>query len=436
MKNLKKFMFIIMIFILIIITILIFLLKDTENNNERNISIDDGEEIVPEKDKNGYVEVEDINIFYSVVNSLNHCIDNMKYSENMNIDDESENSIRNLEIVYEMLDKNYIDKNKIDLDNIETYIYQTNDNTIIIPEQMKVKYQKNINVYILKTYFVSDNSEEKYFIVRTDNKNQSYSIEFVNYKVNNIEEVKVEENDNKIEKNDYNNFEIEMINDGQILQNYLEHYKNMAIYYPEITYNEYLDEEYREKRFGALENYKKYITDNIEFMQSIRATKYLVEEDENGARSYACMDQYENIYLFNISSMLKYRIKLDTYTLKNDKFISEYNNVDNQNKVKMNINKIINMLNSRDYNSIYKLIDENFRNNNFNSIDAFEKYIKNRFPAYYEAKYKTFEAIGDNIFTQELLLKDVSDSGLEDLNLVIIMKLEEGINFSISFNIK
>lgn len=44
-------------------------------------------------------------------------------------------------------------------------------------------------------------------------------------------------------------------------RNYLNDYINKALNYPELAYN-LLDEEYRNKRFESIEDYKIYISDN------------------------------------------------------------------------------------------------------------------------------------------------------------------------------
>lgn len=439
MKDLKKLIFAILfiIFIIIIVMTLIIFLEKQKNNDGNNVfNIEEGEEIKQEEDANGFIDANDFNICYSVINSLNKCVENIKYNENVNIDDENDDGEPNLEVIYDLLDKNYINNNKIDLNNIKSYIYEMDENTTLIPIQMKVRYEEKINIYILKTYLVGNSLQEKYFIIRVDTVNQTFSIEFINEKVSDIEKIKIEESDKSIEKNDYNSFSIEMISDGIMMQKYVEHYRNLAINCPEVAYKDYLDEEYKEKRFGTLENYKKYINDNIDEIETVRATKYLVEENDNNKINYVCLDQYQNTYVFDISTAFQYKIKLDTYTLTSDKFITTYNNSDSKNKVMMNVDKFVMMLNNRDYNSAYELLDENFRNNNFGSKEEFEQYMRNNCPLHYDVKYETFEQKGNNIFTQNVILSSINDNNTDSLKLNIVMKLEEGTDYLISFNIE
>ncbi len=438
MNNLKKIIFsilLIIIIIIIIMTLMIFFGKK-ENNKDGNLdNIEDGAEIKPEEDTNGFVDVSDFSIGCSVIDSLKKCIENIKNNENVSIDDEEVDTESNLEVIYDLLDKNYINNNKINLNNIKSYIYEIDENAVLIPMQMKVRYEENINTYILRAYLAGNSVQERYFIIRIDNKNQTFSIELINEEISDIEKLKVEKNDNSIEKNDYNNFDVEIVNDGRMMQQYLEHYRNLIINCPEVAYNDYLDDKYKEKRFGSIDNFKKYINDNIDEISSIGATKYLVEQNDNDI-TYVCLDQYNNTYSFEISTIFNYKIKLDTYTLTSEKFITTYNNSDNKDKVMMNIDKFVMMLNSRDYDSAYKLLDESFRNNNFGTEEDFEQYIKNNCPSHYDVEYESFEQKGNDIFTQKISLSSINNKNSNDVKLNIVMKLEEGTNYVISFSIE
>lgn len=435
MNKLKKLIIIIIIFILIIVTILmLFKNKDDNKMNSENV-IEESEEVVLPKDDNGYCDVADFNIFYSVMNSLNKYVDIVKYNENFSIDEEINNeniNEENLSVIYMLLDESYKKNNSINLSNIKKYIYEMNENTILIPVQMKVKYGSNINTYILKSYLVTEKIETKFFVIRVDNKNQAFSLEFINNNTENIEGLNILDKDERIEKNDYNSFEIEMVSEEQEMQSYFENYKNLMLYCPEITYNYYLDKEYKEKRFGTLENYERHINNNIDELKDIELDKYLIENDNNETL-YVCMDKYQNTYIFNISSVFQYKIKLDTYTIPSDKFLNTYNNSGSQNKVMMNVDKFVMMLNSRNYDSVYKLLDNNFKNNNFASKENFETYMRERFQSHYKVEYKSFEEYGNNVFGQEIDLVDIDN--MEKLDLNIIIKLEDGINFSMSFGI-
>lgn len=299
---------------------------------------------------------------------------------------------------------------------------------------MKVKYGDNISTYILKVYLNGNELEEKYFIIRTDNKNQTFSIEFITNNQGNIENIKFEENNDIIEENEYNQFKIEIIKTDKVAQNYLEHYKKLSIQFPEVVYNNYLDKNYRDKRFGSLENYKRYIEDNKRELEYIQITKYFVDA-ENNETKYVCLDQYENTYVFTTTAVMQYNVILDTYTIESDKFKSTYNSSDNQNKVMMNVDKFVKMLNNRDYISIYNLLDNTFRNKEFAKEEEFEKYFRNNYPLHYKVEYYSFEERGNNTFIQKVKFLDITGLSSDSIDFTIIMKLNDDTKFTMSFEV-
>lgn len=437
MESIKKIIIAILIAIIVLIIILIFLInsknKMTENNEVLNSN--DAQEVIPDKDNNGFEEVTDNNIFFSIIDALSSYIDMLKYNENFSIDEEVSNTsinTQNLEIIYNLLDKDYIKDNNIKLNNIQNYIYNINSDTILIPIKMKAKYGENINTFILETYLTGSYSEKKYFIVRIDNKNQAFSIEFVTDKVNKIEDLKFKENENNIYKNDYNHFEYQIINEDRIAISYLENYRNLSINYPEIVYNDYLDDDYKNERFGSLENYKKFINDNLQELEQIETKKYLLENKGDNS-IYVCVDQYKNTYTFTVTSVLQYKVKLDTYSIISEKFLTTYNKSNNNDKVMMNVDKFIMMLNNRDYGKAYSVLDKEFRNNTFGNEENFEQYMRVNYPLHYDIEYNSFNERGSNIFIQEITLTDTKGEYAEKIKFIIIMKLQEGTDFVMSF---
>lgn len=453
MEKMKKIIILFIVFIIIIILILIILLNNQNNTRELDVDenyLEEGEELILEEDDNGYIDVFDANIFYSIVNSVNKYIDIMQYDVNNAIEDNDifiqydidreylfsiKSQNQKLDAIYKLLDEKYKMDNKITLNSMDKFWYDIGDNTVLVPLQMKVKYgSTNINTYILKAYLNSGKLEQKYFIIRTDSKNQTFSIEFITDNEGDIEKIKINENYDSIEKNEYNQFNIQMIKTDKIAQNYLEHYKKLSIQYPEIVYNNYLDKDYREKRFRTLENYKKYIEDNREELEYIQITKYTVES-ENNETKYICLDQYQNTYVFTTTAMMQYTIILDTYTIETNKFKNTYSSSDNQTKVMINVDKFVKMINNRNYSAVYNLLDDNFKNSMFTTKDEFEKYFRHNYPLHYEVEYFSFEELGNKIFVQKIKFRDITGLNTDTIDFTVIMKLDEDTKFTMSFEI-
>jgi len=125
-----------------------------------------------------------------------------------------------------------------------------------------------------------------------------------------------------------------------------------------------MTKEYREARFGNLENFEQYINNNIEEIKKITLKQYLVNNYENNTE-YVGKDQFGNLYIFNENNEQKIDIKIDTYTIATNKFIQEYENATEEKKVQMNIDKFIQMINRHDYTNEYNCIqtDTNYTDN-------------------------------------------------------------------------
>ena len=165
MKKLKKLIIIILLIIVIVSILIIILGKLNQKKEESNMSIDDGEEIVQEKDENGYVELSDYGLYYSINDILSKYINIMTSNEVQDIEDESNkeytDSSQNMDMIYSLLDKNYINNYNITVNNVEKFIYKLDDNAKIIPINIKIKYGENINTCIVNAYITGNNIEEK-----------------------------------------------------------------------------------------------------------------------------------------------------------------------------------------------------------------------------------------------------------------------------------
>ena len=137
MEKLKKLMIIILLIIVIVSILIILLGKLNQKKEESNISIDDGEEIIQEKDENGYAELNDYGLYYSINNILSKYINIVTSNEIQDIEEESNKEYtdysQNMDMIYSLLDKKYINNYKITVNNVEKFIYELDDNVKIIP---------------------------------------------------------------------------------------------------------------------------------------------------------------------------------------------------------------------------------------------------------------------------------------------------------------
>ena len=175
------------------------------------------------------------------------------------------------------------------------------------------------------------------------------------------------------------------------------------------------------------------MNNNKEELTGITVEEYLanVYEEYN---EFVCKDKYGRIYVFNVKDPLNYSVKLDTNTILTDKFKTTYDSGDTKEKVLLNINKWIQMLNNRDYSSAYKALDETFRNNNFGNEDKFEEYMREKYPLHYSITFNEYNEEND-VSIVAITLKDITNKDTTTKDLKIIMKLNENYDFVMSFEI-
>lgn len=249
--------------------------------------------------------------------------------------------------------------------------------------------------------------------------NEEYSDEINNFK-----------NDNTIE---INSFEMLDIDDETMATTYFNRYKNELLENPEKAYKE-LDEEYRDKRFGNYENYKKYIEDNFEYICNMNLKEFSINNTTDYTE-YICKNQYDGCYIFKETTVMQYTVELDDYTIDRPEFVKIYEESNEKKKVMLNIDRFVQMVNSHDYSQIYKILDESFKENNFKNESEFISYMEETFFDENKIKYTNFNEVGD-IYTCDIEITDAKNQTEQKRKKTIIMKLLEGTKFVMSFNVK
>lgn len=450
MEKIKKFLIILFIIVVVLILLIILLLKNQYKNMSTIVDDDSnefGEEVILEKDNNGYTDVSDAGTFFSVVDVVKRyeklCKLNIEYAspevyineDRYLLDIKNEEDRKNA--IYNLLDKQYVKENGITTLNIDKYVYNIDIDTILLPKRMKVKYGTECNTYIYEVYLIKDKDvQNKYFIVRTNNSSQTFSLEFINKDVGDILDLNINENNDSIENMGYNNFEIETMNIDGITQKYFENYKELIMAKPEIIYKDYLEDEYKQKRFGSLDEFNKYVKENIEQIEISQITKYTTNMTLDNKIEYVCVDQYNNTYVFDEDSTMQYKIRLDNYTIPTKKFTTTYKEATDEQKVQMNVNRFVQMINRQDYRTSYALIDDGFKSNYFKTNDDFEKFIKNKFFLYNSISFKSIENKGNNIYVVDVEISNSAEENSENREMTIIMQLKDEVNFVMSFSVE
>ncbi len=234
--------------------------------------------------------------------------------------------------------------------------------------------------------------------------------------------------------NNYNKFKMLSVSDERMTVIYFNQLKTTILTDASKGY-EYLDTEYREKRFGSEENYEAYLNKNKTELAQIEISSYLSNHYKD-YNEYVCKDQYNNIYIFKETAVNEYTVQLDDYTLSDEELDAEYMKLSTQEKVANNVNKWVKMLNNRDYQAAFNVLDETFRTTNFeNNVDKFEEYIRQELPQRYQFELKEYSN-ETGISIQKILMEDMTGTDATKIEKSIYMQLGENTDFVMSFDVK
>lgn len=278
---------------------------------------------------------------------------------------------------------------------------------------------------------------EYYLIINLDYDNKTFSIVHSNKQeyenaINNIVDEKYRQ-DIEIPKNKYNEIVNKNITDFEILTVYFEDYKYKALNNPEIAFN-LLDSEYKEKKFNNdIDLYKEYVEKNKDRFKDANIVKHGITKDGQ-YRQYICIDNYGNYYEFNEVGIKEYTVILDNYTLESDEFINKYNKLSDKEKAISNVDKVMKLINEKNYTELYGHLSEGFKNNYFSTQETFEKYIQNNFFDNNITGTITVKNEG-KIFMITVPYKEGLSSAAEQRKKTFIVRLGEGTDFELSFNV-
>lgn len=448
-KKVKLLMIIITIIIVIIIGILIYLLNTQNGNN--SISIGKEEIYYSDQDTHFRNEVEKVTSKYDFfdtevcikkyITSLQKLDKNLYERESSSVND-TINIYK--EELYNLLDTDYIKQNKLTIQNIDKKLsnYYTNLN-FQIRSMYVLDAEEELAIYFVYGNLISTNNNkiENYgFIVKRDTQNLKFSIIPYDYMIDNGYEETLLESKNldsikkySINENDNNYYTSNAYDDGYISNYYFNMYKENLQFNVENIYNS-MEKEYREKRFGTLQNYKEYVTKNYKELLKCNLNQYVTETEDNFT-NYICKDQLGNYYIFKETNIGEYTLTLDTYTLKQDKFNEKYKTATNNEKVGMNISEFFQMINAKDYKSAYSVLSSSFKEKNFKNQDSFEQYIRTKLYLYNDINLVNFSDKISGVFTYYIEVSNKENKNDAKIKMNIIMQLLEDTEYQLSFEI-
>lgn len=424
-KSQRKILLAIIIILILIIILIISFLIYLNLNNENVIS---NEQIAENEIINEVYEVEEIEAnteirlvdsqsqYYSVVACINNYYKAILDGNNKKL--------------YDTLDNRYIQENSITQENVIEKINTSNfSNSDYIVKNMYIQETENIYNYYINGYLREQGmNTNTYFVLFVDQYNSTYSIYPINEeRYNNIIELKESIESNTISENDNNLYQVVQVSDEDTAKRLLEDYQYKIENNIQLAYEE-LDSEYRQKKFSDIEEYTQYIN-NIGISQS-NVVQYQKSKIDDYVQ-YIILDENGRYYVFNETSVMKYNVLLDIYTIELPNFVESYSNSNEAEKVQYNIQLWFYAINDGDYVYAYNKLDETYRNNNFPTQADFENYMKTTFYAYNKLGYTSYEKNGD-LYIYKMVITNSEDS-TQTIEKQFVVKLLEGTDFVMSF---
>lgn len=443
-KLLRRTIIIVGVVVILLIILILNLTKNEDSVSEDN-TIEYKEEYASTIGKT-FRKIDDFSMYYTAKNIIKNYI---TYFENVNSDvtvevgrvEMTEKEIRDYQIqegikaIDCLFDKEYKESKNIDRNEIISFVaqYKNNNST----NSYKIEFDE---IYIAeitddkKVLLVYSKVNNKDFncMIKVDLMNKRYSIFYEDfmkkekYTKDRTDEVKLD--DSNIEQNDYNTFIYSSSNNQSIAIQYFSDLKEKMKNDRKMLYD-ILDKEYKEKRFDNYEKFYNYLNNLNERIDRLDISKFKFLDNR-----IKIIDNYNNMYTFEIGDFMKYSIVMDDYTIEDNEFNEIYDKLSDANKVSVNIEKFIKMLNLKDYESAYKLLDSNFKKNNYPSIEAFKKYVEKNLYGYSKITTVNNSNKTGNYYITSLDLEDGESENIRKKQITIIMQLLEGTDFVMSFS--
>lgn len=452
MSKLKRIIIVVSLLIVLIIIIIVSmtLIKEKQDWQEEKEILDQGNNTLSSSYEKEIVK--DHSVFFSVGDAIQKYLNSISldlekisaqpvrgskmrnaqtiFAENQDITDEKSKK----EAIYNFLNPSYIQQENITQENVLEKV-NSNDSVEFIPLKM---YQLLGNIRTQYAVYgnlqkIDTNEKTKaYFIVDVDKTTSAFYVTPIEFeKYDDVNDIPLNGKDESIKQNDNNFFSFSVMQENDIAQKYFTYYKTLMQENPTEAYY-LLEEEYRNKRFGTEEEFEKYVKDNQNEIKEYLAKEYEVNHLQESSE-YVCQDQYKHTYIFKVSAVMQFQVKLDTYTIENEEIKQRYQGSEDRRKVQMNVDKWIQMLNCRDYRAAYGVLDDSFKQQYFGTLEQFEEYMRGKFPYYYGLNLSDYSNEA-GVHIQKILMTDITAKQKMTVPETIIMKLTDD-GFVMSFRV-
>lgn len=255
----------------------------------------------PKRDINELTKVTDYSTYFMVVNTINSFYEQV--------------GTENKDVIYNLLDRNYINKNNVTKTNIDSYVFNYGtDISIIADELTSYNIDENVayyvhgkleqNKYLESTKIVNDDFS---MLMLVDINNLTYSLypttkeEYKNV-LSTIPSIDVPKNVN----NQYQG--ITKITDEEMCVIYLTDFLNKLGENIDNTYDELISADTKEK-LNTVEEYRNYVNPQLNDRTTVVDKCAIIDNDAD--KKIIVYDKNNNYYEFLEVGIMKYYVNLE-----------------------------------------------------------------------------------------------------------------------------
>ncbi|MBO5179502.1 MAG: hypothetical protein J6B87_04055 [Clostridia bacterium] len=341
------------------------------------------------------------------------------------------------EYINNVLAQNYKSTYSVNNQYIYEYITKNIGKKYTITDMYAVDDSDMINTYfVYGTY----GSNEFNYIVILDKYNYTFEIYLSNYlsdnKINKTDSSTMKtQHISRIEKNDFNSFSYKNIEEEQMIRTYYDEYTEFMKSNPERAYN-LLNSEYRDKRFNSIDEFKEYTSIKANDIANRKLSSYSINKIGNYTE-ITCKDNMDGNITFRVTSVMKYNVLLDSYTMNIALFEKEYNEEQNNSyKAKICFERFMECINGKDYKKAYSYLNNEYKERNFKTEQEFITYIERNWFDTNKYIYDTIQTSGQDYIINGSLIdsRKFESYDAEFLNKSFAIRLGSNYNtFEISF---
>ena len=419
----------IVISIIIIITIVLVILLLAGKNNIQNLN----ESLEGKSDE---IIISDTHIVEYANNRTNSFATSRIAEEYINyVVGERKSELINI------ISNKYVQDDNITIDNIVDKVKDANvqyseNYEVLINDMYVIKESINLESYLVNLTYCNLDTNKSYetkLMVQIDIQNLTFEVMPYKYMQNlGYDKLKIGDScaieHKQIEKNENNTYKMTPISKDSTAERYFNTFLKHLKYDTQKSY-ELLDAQYRQQKFGNVNEYIKYVNDNKLKDITLKAYKVYNYTDYS---QYVCIDNQDRYYIFNENGVMNFTTLLDTYTIDIPEFTEKYTDASDEEKVLLNIQRCFTAINDKDYRYVYNKLDNTFKANNFKTLADFQTYIKTNF--FEKNKISASNAKKQNgIYLYDIKISD--NDGISSITKTFVMQLKEGTDFVMSFGV-